>query len=283
MTVIRVLTGLAVVVLAAAVGTIAVQERRSFTPYLAILLGAAPLAALAAGIATGGIRVVRSGEREHPVPEEDGLGSFLLPPFRPYRALRNAAAAALAVFASLGGIALVDYFGRTAEPSSGAALALLGWLFLLARLLWAVVKRTWVGARLEDGRLAIRPEYPRAGGTLHVAFDQAVRTDLWVRAVDLTLVAERLITRRVHGRVRSKTVRVARQRLRLPVESRAWPGTPIHVEGVFEVPSEAVAAGGFLSWRVEARTRMAGPDYVTRFPIGAPEEVDDDDDDDEDA
>jgi hypothetical protein len=52
-------------------------------------------------------------------------------------------------------------------------------------------------------------------------FDQPVRTDLWVRAVDLTLVAERLT--------------------------------------------------GFLFWRIEARTRMSGPDYFTLFPIGGPD------------
>jgi hypothetical protein len=37
------------------------------------------------------------------------------------------------------------------------------------------------------------------------------------------------------------------------------------------LPAEATEADGFLFWRIEARTRMSGPDYFTRFPIGGPE------------
>jgi uncharacterized protein DUF3592 len=244
---------------------------RSFLPYLIGLLVAAPLGALAAGLATGGIRYVRSSERETPAPVEDRRGWFVVRPFRPYRALRNAAAAALAVFAPVGAIAFVDYFGRPGPKGATAVFALLAWLALLARLAWAVVKRTWVGGRLDDARLAIRPSHPVAGTPLHVVFDQPVRTDLWVRAVDLTLVVERLTVGLVNRKARTKKVEIARKRLRLPVDARAWPSSPIHVEGTLEVPAEGTEEGGFLSWRIEARTRMNGPDYVTRFPIGGPD------------
>jgi hypothetical protein len=284
MIVTRVLTGLAILAAAIAAAAVVAQERRlvaerSFLPYLFVLLVAAPLGALAAGLATGGVRVVRSSEREHPAPREDERGLFVVPAFRRYLALRDSSAAAFAVFAVLGGVALVDYFGRESKPGGTAVLALLAWLWLLARLLWAVVKRTWVGRRLEDGRLAIRPGYPEAGRTLHVEFEQPVRTDVFVRAVDLTLIADRSTVRVRGGKSRHKTVRVVRQRLRLPVEARAWPGTPIHVEGAFEVSPEGLPGDGFLRWRVEARTRIPGPDYATRFPIGMPDGDDEDGDD----
>ena len=245
---------------------------RSFLPYLLVLLVAAPLGALAAGLATSGIRYVRSNERADLPPAESGSGWFVVPVFRPYRALRDSAAAALGVFFVVGGIAFVDYYGRPGPKGAAAALALLAWLALLARLAWAVVKRTWVSGRLEDARLAIRPRYPMAGETLHVRFDQAARTDVFVRAVDLTLVVERLTVRLVNRKVRNKKVEIARVRLRVPFESRVWPAAPLHTEGALEVPVHATEDGGLLSWRVEARTRTAGPDYVTRFPIGAPDE-----------
>ena len=277
MMVTRVLTALAVlaglVALAAGIAQEDAGGRRSFGPYLIVLLVAAPLGALAAGLATGGVRFVSSREREHPVPREDGGGWFEVPAFRPYLALRDSAAAALAVFAVVGGAALVDYFGREARPSGAAVLALLGWVWLLARLAWAVVKRSWVGRRLGEGHLAIRPRYPEAGRTLHVVFEQPVRTDVFVRAIDLTLIAERTtrIQRSRWSKPRTKTVRVVRQGVRVPIDARACPGTPVHAEGAFEVPAEAVDGSGFLRWRVEARTRLSGPDYVTRFPIGAPD------------
>jgi hypothetical protein len=204
---------------------------------------------------------------------EDGRGSFAVPVFRRYLALRDSAAAGLAVFLLVGGAALVDYFGREARPTGIAVLALFGWLSVLARLSWAVVKRTWVGRRFDDGQLGIRPQYPEAGRTLRVVFEQRVRTDVFVRAVDLTLIAERTTTtqRSRYSKRRTRTVRVVRQRLRLPIDGRAWPGTPIRVEGAFEVPPDAVGGTGWVSWRVEARTRTFGPDYATRFPIGAPD------------
>jgi hypothetical protein len=225
---------------------------------------------------------VRSSERENPAPVEDAGGWFVVPAFRSYRALRNAAAAALAVFTLAGGIAFVDYFGRPGPTGTTAVLALLAWMALLTRLVWAVVKRTWVTGRLDDGRLAIRPAYPVAGDTLHVRYDQSVRKDLWVRAVDLTLVAERLTVRLEGGRTRTKKAEIARRRLRVPVDARAWPAAPLHVEGALEVPADATEEGGFLSWRIDVRTRLRGPDYVTRFPIGAPEDEDDEGEDDAD-
>ena len=172
------------------------------------------------------------------------------------------------MFLVVGGIAFVDYYGRPGSRGAPAAFALLAWLALLARLAWAVAKRTWVSRRLDDAQLAIRPRYPVAGGTLHVRFDQAARTDVFVRAVDLTLVAERLTVRLVNRKVRNKKVEIARVRLRVPFETRVWPAAPLHAEGAIEVPADATESGGFLSWRIEARTRTAGPDYVTRFPIG---------------
>lgn len=278
MIVTRVLTALAVLAGLIALGAGIAQEHaggpRSFGPYLIVLLVAAPLGALAAGLATGGVRFVSSSEREHPEPREDGRGLFEVPAFRSYLALRDSSAAALAVFTLVGGAALVDYFGREARPAGVAGLALLGWLWLIARLSWAVAKRTWVGRRFDEGQLAIRPRYPEAGRRLHVVFEQPVRTDVFVRAVDLTLIAERTMIpprSRWSGKRRVRTVRVVRLRLRLPIDGRAWPGTPIHVEGAFEVPPDAVDGTGFLRWRVEARTRTFGPDYATRFPIGAPD------------
>lgn len=276
MMVTRVLTGLSLLAGAIGAGAAVAQElrgaERSFLPYLLVLLVAAPLGALAAGLATGGVRFVPSSEREHPAPLEDERGLFVVPAFRSYLALRDSAAAAFAVFLIAGGVALVDYFGREAKPAGTAVLALLAWLWVLVRLLWAVVKRTWVGRRLEEGRLAIRPRYPEAGRTLHVVFEQPVRTDVFVRAVDLTLIADRTTARLRAGKVRHKTVRIVRQRLRLPVEGRAWPGTPLQVEGAFEVSREGVPGDGWLRWRIEARTRIQGPDYATIFPIGGPDE-----------
>jgi hypothetical protein len=248
---------------------------RSFLPYLVALLVAAPLGALAAGLATHGVRYVRPGERENPAPVEEASGWFVVPIFRSYRALRDAAAGALAVFAVVGGIAFIDYYGRPGSTGATATLALLAWLGLLARLAWAVAKRTWVSGRLEDAQLAIRPGYPVAGQTVQVRFDQAARTDVFVRAVDLTLVVERLTVQRVNRRSGRKRVVIARVPLRLPFDTRVWPAAPLHAEGAIDVPDDATENGGFLSWRVDVRTRTAGPDYVTRFPIGAPD-VDDD-------
>jgi hypothetical protein len=270
MTITRVLAGVAVLAIAIGAGMV-MAGSRSFTPYLVILLVAAPLLALAAGIATGGVRFVRSGEREVPAPQEDERGLFVVPAFRPYLALRNSASAALGVFAVVGGVALVDYFGRARRPEGTAVLVLLAWLCLLARLLWAVAKRTWVARRLGEARLAIQPSYPEAGRMLRVLYEQPVGADLHVRAVDLTLIAERTTIRRRAGRLRSRTERVVRQRLRVPIDGRAWPGTGIRVEGGFDVSPDGVAKGGFLSWRIEARTRLLGPDYETRFPIGGPD------------
>jgi len=278
MLVTRILTALAVLAGLVALGAGLVQERgpgpRSFGPYLIVLLVAAPLGALAAGIATGGVRFVGSREREHPAPWEHGPGLFVVPVFRSYLALRDSSAAALAVFTLVGGVALVDYFGREPRPAGVAVFALLGWLWVLGRLSWAVVKRTWVSRRLDEGRLAIRPRSPEAGRTLQVVFEQPVRAGVFVQAVDLTLIAERTTMHqrtRWSGKPRTRTVVVVRRRLRLPIDAPAGPGTKVHVEGAFEVPPDAVDGSGFLRWRVEARTRTFGPDYATRFPIGTPD------------
>lgn len=280
MTMTRILAGLAVLVAAGSAAVIATQGRRvdperAFLPYLVVLCVAAPLGALAAGLATGGVRHVRSGERENPAPVEDTSGWFVVPIFRSYRALRDSAAAALAVFTLVGGVTFVDYYGRPGPTGPTAVFALLAWMGLLARLAWAVAKRTWVSRRLDDARLAIRPRYPVAGETLHVRFDQAARTDFWVRAVDLTLVVERLTVRVVNRKTRTKKVEIARVPLRVPFDTRAWPAAPLHTEGALTVPPQATEDGGFLFWRIDVRTRTAGPDYVTRFPIGAPDDEDD--------
>jgi len=252
---------------------------RSFLPYLAVLLVAAPLGALAAGLATGG---VRSGEGDK-TPVEDASGWFVVPIFRSYRALRDSAAAALAVFTVVGGVTFVDYYGRSGPKGATAVFALLAWVALLARLAWAVVKRTWVSRRLDDARLAIRPRYPVAGEALHIRFDQAARTDVFVRAVDLTLVVERLTVQLVYRKARHKKAEIARVRLRVPFDTRVWPAAPLHAESAIAVPADATANGGFLFWRIDARTRTAGPDYVTRFPIGAPDDEDAGSDDEKNA
>jgi hypothetical protein len=288
MTVGRVLAGLALLVGAVCAVLIATQGRRvdperAFRPYLVVLLVAAPLGALAAGLATGGFRYVKSGERETPAPVEDDGGWFVVPVFRSYRALRDASAAALAVFAVVGGITFVDYYGRPGPTGATALFALLAWLALLLRLAWAVAKRTWVSRRLEDARLAIRPAHPVAGQTLHVRFEQAARTDVFVNAVDLTLVAERLTVQLVNRKTRTKKAVIARVPLRLPFDTRVWPAAPLNGESAIDVPAEATEDGGFLSWRIDVRTRTAGPDYVTRFPIGAPDDEDEASEDEDEA
>ena len=273
MVVTRVLAGLALIAAAVSAIWVAGTRHQSFRPYLVALLVAAPLGALAAGLSTGGVRFVRSGERENPAPVEDGsTGWFAVAPFRRYLALRDSAAAALAVFFLVGGIAFVDYFGRPGEKEGLAVLALLAWLALMARLAWGATKRTLVGRRLDDARLLIQPGYPVAGATLHVRFEQPVRTDIFVRAVDLTLVAERLTSRLAGGKQKIEKKVIARHPLSLPVNGRAWPAAPVQLEGAIEVSPDATEGGGFLSWWIEARTRVAGPDYVTRFHIGAPDD-----------
>jgi hypothetical protein len=282
MVVTRVLAGLALIAAAVSAIWVANSRHRSFRPYLVALLVAAPLGALAAGLATGGIRHVRSDEREDPAPVEDSTsGWFAVPPFRRYLALRDSAAAALAVFFLVGGVAFVDYFGRPGDKEGLAVLALLAWLALMARLAWGALKRTLVGRRLDDARLFIRPGYPVAGTTLHVRFEQPVRTDVFVGAVELTLVAERLTSRLAGGKQKIEKKVVARHPLHLRVDGRAWPAAPLQLEGAIEVSPDATEGGGFLSWWIEARTRLSGPDYVTRFPIGAPDDDEDEADEDQ--
>jgi len=70
---------------------------------------------------------------------------------------------------------------------------------------------------------------------------------------------------------------------RVPFDTRVWPAAPLHAESAIAVPADATGNGGFLFWRIDARTRTAGPDYVTRFPIGAPDDEDDGSDDEKDA
>ena len=185
-----------------------------------------PRASRRAGFAT----CDRASARTPPV--EDTSGWFVVPIFRSYRALRDAAAAALGVFASSAGSRSWTTTGGRARKAPPPRLALLAWLALLARLAWAVAKRTWVSRRLDDARLAIRPRYPVAGDTLHVRFDQAARTDVCVRAVDLTLVAERLTVR---PREPQGAAQEGRDRARAAARARStrasWPAAPLQAEG----------------------------------------------------
>jgi hypothetical protein len=247
----------------------------SFLPHALVLLGATPLLCLGAGLATGGVRHVRSGERETPAPADDGHGWHRVPVFRPGRALARASAATFALTTVLGLVTFVDYFGRTTRPHGGALLLLLAWLALLPRLLWAVVRRVLAGRSMDEARLALRPSWPVAGAPLHVRYEQEMRRDVDVRAVDLTLVADRYTWRMRSGRVRGHKRTVVRERLRLPAGAACRPGAPLRVEGAWTVPESAVPGDGRLRWRVEARTRVFGPDYATVFPIGPPEEPED--------
>jgi len=79
----------------------------------------------------------------------------------------------------------------------------------------------------------------------------------------------------VNRKTRTKKVEIARVPLRVPFDTRVWPAAPLRTEGALTVPSQATEDGGFLFWRIDVRTRTAGPDYVTRFPIGAPDDEDD--------
>jgi hypothetical protein len=239
----------------------------SFLPYL-IFLGASPLAALAAGIATGGVRYVSSRERDVPPPHDAGDGWGEVEVFRPWLALRASSAAALAVFGAFGLLAFGHYFAVAPRPGALAVLGLLGWLALLARLAWAVVKRTLVARTVGEARVTVRPLLPVSGDAFHVRVEQAVRRETRVRALDASLVAERTEPRRRGTRQKV----VFRETATLLRDTPATPYRPLRAEHAFPVPPTPFHEGGFVRWRVEVRTRLAGPDYRTRFPLAEPDE-----------
>lgn len=238
----------------------------SFVPY-AILLAGAPILALAAGLATGGVRFHRSGTPEVPDPEPAEDGWFEVAPFRSYLALRNAALAGAGVIALVAGPTFAHY-GAVAESfHPAAALLLVATLALVLRLLWGAWVRTWAGSRLEEAKLSVRPSGPEAGAPLAVRVTQSAKSAVTIRAFDVTLIAERteVIPRR--NRTKYKTRRIVKDRARLPVSRYLIPGESHTAEHVFSVPSHATARGQILKWRVEVRTRIFGGDYRTHFPF----------------
>jgi len=241
-----------------------------FLPYL-VFLAASPLAALAAGVATGGVRFVSSREREVPPPRETEAGWWEVEVFRPWLALRASAAAAFAVFGAFGLVAFGHYLAVAPRPGALAVLALLGWLALLARLAWAVVKRTLVARTVREARVTVRPLAPSPGAAFHVRVQQAVRRETRVRALEASLIAERTELRRRGTR---KKV-VFRDTATLLRDTPATSYRPLLGEHAFSVPPTPFHEGGFVRWRVEVRTRLAGPDYRTRFPLAEPDEEED--------
>lgn len=276
-TVLRVLLALAGIALAVGAAAAIRQEHRlkagledaaGFWPYLVFLAGGA-LAALAAGLATGGVILVRSGEMESAPLRETAEGFWEAPVFRPWLALRNAAVAALPVVAAAGFFAFVHYFAVARDPNPLALLLVAGWLALLARLCWAVLKRTVVARSIEDARVQVRPQLPAADSPFSVRVEQPVRRVVRIRKLEATLVCDRTITKWPrHGKRRTRTDEVYRHRLVLATDVLARPGLPARGEGTFSVPpGAAFSTEGRTAWRVEVRTRVAGPNYHSRFPL----------------
>jgi hypothetical protein len=255
----------------------------TFWPHLMFLLGAA-VAALAAALATGGVILVRSGEMEAAPLREAPEGFWDAPVFRPWLALRDAALAALPVFAAAGFFAFVDYFATARDPSPGAVLLMLAWMVLVVRLAWAAFKRTVVARSLEDARVRVRPQLPCPDTPFHVRVEQPARRRVRVWSLEAALVCDRTITKWPrHGKHRSRTDEVYRRRLVLATDVLARPGLPAQGEGTFSVPPEAFSNEGYASWRVEVRTRLTGPNYHSRFPLVPVDrsEADDEDEGDE--
>jgi hypothetical protein len=273
---IRVLLGIAGAACAVGFGA-AVRQRNqlaaglaedvSLWPYLVFMLGAA-VAALAAAVATGGVILVRSGELEaHPLREAPD-GFWEAPVFRPWLALRNAALAALPVFAVAGFFAFVDYFAVARVPNPVAVLLAMAWLALLVRLGWAAFKRTVVARSLADASVRVRPPLPTPGTPFTVRVEQPARRAVRVGALEAALVCDRTITRWPrYGKRRTRTDEVYRHRIVLVTGFLAQPGLPAHGEGTFSVPAAAFSDEGRAAWRVEVRTRLAGPNYHSRFPL----------------
>jgi hypothetical protein len=243
----------------------------SFLPYLAVLL-ASFVVALAAGLATGGVRFVRSSEREVPAPVQARGDWWEVEAFRPFLRLRDSALAALGVF----GVAGLAVFGHylAVEPAPGALgiLALLGWGLLLLRLSWGALARTRVARSLGEARVFVRPPEPVAGGTLEVRVEQPVRRGLRVRRLEATLVCERTVLKITRSRTRARTTTAYRERVVLLAGVRVQPPAPLRGTHTFAVPPGVVHDGGFLRWRVEVRTRLLGFDYRSRFPLAGPDE-----------
>jgi hypothetical protein len=238
-----------------------------FLPYLLFLAGA-PLAALAAGVATGGVRFVHSRERDVPPPRDARDDWWEVEVFRPWLALRDSSAAALAVFGVFGILAFGHFLAVAPSPGALAVLVLLGWLALLGRLAWAVVKRTLVARTVREARVTVRPVVPVPGEAFHVRVEQAVRGETRVRALEASLVAERTELRRRGTRQKV----VFRETAMLLRDTPASPMRPLRGEHAFPVPPAPLHEGGIVRWRVEVRTRLLGPDYRTRFPLAEPDE-----------
>jgi hypothetical protein len=273
---IRVLLGIAGAAFAVGIASAFRQRQRmnaglvddvGFWPHLVFLLGAA-VAALAAAVATGGVILVRSGELEAPPLREAADGFWEAPVFRPWLALRDAALAALPVFAVAGFLAFVDYFATARHPVPGALLLVLAWLALLVRLAWAAFKRTVVARSLADARVLVRPQVPGPGAPFHVRVEQPARRRVRVASLEASLVCDRTVTKWPrYGKRRTRTDEIYRHRIVLVTDFLAQPGLPPHGEGTFTVPATAFSDEGRAAWRVEVRTRLAGPNYHSRFPL----------------
>lgn len=274
----RVLSGIAGVAFAIGAGAALGEDGQPrLWPYLVFLAGGA-VAALAAGLRTGGVVFVRSGELEARPLLEMPDGYWEARPFRAWLALRNAAAAALAIFAGTGFLAFTDYFARAPRPSAIAILLVLGWLALLGRLSWAITKRTLAARAIEEARVHVRPRQPGPGIPFHVRVEQPVRRSARIWALEATLVCDRTVTKRPrHGKPRTRRDEAYRHRAVLATDFLAQPGLPARGEATFTVPAEAFGTEGYDSWRIEVRTRLTGPNYHSRFPLLARDDAEDED------
>jgi hypothetical protein len=241
----------------------------SFVPYL-LVLAAAPFLWLGHGMARGAFVFVRSGEREHPPPKRMRDGSWKVQPFRPQRVVRDVEAAAAAVFAAAGVAAFGSYLARHGDdPGALAVLLLPAWLVLVARFAWSAVARTVAMGWVEDAVLDVRPKVPVPGQSFTVRVEQRPRGSAAAHAIHgfrIDLVARMTLVKRFTTRYttgRRHRVRVLRAgRVDLP----AAPGADgsATAEHTFDVPLLPERLR-FVLWRVEVRSRLAGPDYLTRF------------------
>ena len=241
----------------------------SFLPYL-LVLAAAPVLWLAHGVASGAFVFVRSGEREHPGPKRMRDGSWKVRPFRPQRVVRDVEVAAAAIFAVAGAAAFGAYFARHGDdPSAVAVLLLPAWTVLVARFASSAVARTVAMGRVEDAVLHVRPKVPVPGQPFAVRVEQRPRHPAAPHAIQgfrLDLVARMTLVRRFTTRYttgRRNRIRVLRAgRFDLPAATST--DGSASADHTFDVPLLPERLR-FVRWRVEVRSRLAGPDYRTRF------------------
>lgn len=241
-------------------------KHHSFVPYLFIVMGA-PVLALAAGLATGGVRHAKSGEAEHADPVRQGDGWWAVTAFRPYMALRASAIAGAVVISAFALPPLAHYLSVAEPPHPGAIVLALVAMALVARLSWGAFVRGWAGGKLDEAHLFVKPDVPRAGVSFAVRVTQTAKSPVTIAGVDVTVECIRRETKLVNRKTRTTRTRAILERARIGESRPVGVGEPYVAEHVFALPSGPASEGGdhFLEWRVYVRTRIAGPDYRTHF------------------